>query len=154
MPVENIDVDVVGLETVADRRLERIDRGHIPLQQQVRFADETVPHPPAAPVVGEAHLFGMPETSRIIEKHPQCTIMIVPKLVEPIRRLGDAVDRCLTGFIGHCGDPLGVIHDARRRGIIQVFDGLQEGTNDVRLGRIPFYGGHQPNADPVEIGPQ
>ena len=35
-------------------------------------------------------------------------------------------DRRLTGFVGHCRDPLGIIHDACRGGIIQAFDGLQQ----------------------------
>ena len=59
----------------------------IPLQRQVRFADETVPHPPAAPLVGEAHLLGVPESSQVMEEHPERAIVIVLKLVQPIGRL-------------------------------------------------------------------
>ena len=38
VPVEDVDVDVVGLEAVTNCRLERIDRSRIPLQHEVRLA--------------------------------------------------------------------------------------------------------------------
>jgi hypothetical protein len=63
--------------------------------------------------------------------------MIIPRLIELSGRLGDAVERRSTGFVGHCRDPFGVIHDARPGGIIHLVDGVQPRTNDVSLGCVP-----------------
>ena len=61
-------------------------------------------------------------------------IMIIPKLIELSGRLGDAVERRPTGFVGHCRDPFGVIHDARPGGIIHLVGGVQQRTNTSASG--------------------
>ena len=69
----------------------------------------------------------------------QCTIMGILQRIEVIGRLGDAVDRRLTGLVGHCRDPLGVIYNTRPGEVVHLVDGLQQRANDIWLRGIPVY---------------
>ena len=111
--------DVVGLEAFTDRSLNASTEAAS--RFSIRFGS---PMKPCTSACGVARR----------EPAALFAIMIIPKLIELSGRLGDAVERRPTGFVGHCRDPFGVIHDARPGGIIHLVGGVQQRTNTSASG--------------------
>jgi len=147
-------VDVVGSEPIAQCRLEGIDGCLVPPQIEVRLADEPVPAPTTAPLIGVTDLLGMAEPNRFVQEHPERTCMAICQIIEHRAVVDHAVECGLPRIIGQGAHTLGVIDDAGAGFVVQFVDGPQGDACDFRLRRLPIDLGRKLDAGVVEIGLQ
>ena len=127
-------------EPLAQGRLERVERELVAAEVQVRFADEAVPAPPAAALIGETDLFRMAKPVQIVDEQPHGAGMAIFELIEDLPVVDNTVERRLTRDIGHGANALTIVDDAASRFVIHLVHRLKQRPDDLRLRRIPVYG--------------
>jgi hypothetical protein len=80
--IEQVEVDVRGLEAGPDVGLQRVKCRRVAADLAPCRADETVPHTPAPALVREADLLGVPEAARVVQEHPQGSSVPARQVVE------------------------------------------------------------------------
>lgn len=111
---ENVDMNIPRREPLAQDRLERVERHLVAAEVQVRFADEAVPAPPAAALIGETDLFRVAKPVQIVDEQPHGAGIAIFELVEDLSVADNTVERRLTRDIGH-GAKISLIFVTKRQ---------------------------------------